>query len=96
MTRALVLIDKHKGMTSLLLGARNNNQSENSTVRLLAQYRSLGRPVEQEQHLSTRRSSPRHADSGDTAIKPEVAPIARLHEELGQPSSTINILKDLS
>lgn len=75
MTRALILIDIQEGMDSPLWGARNNPDAEQNAARLLAAFRTSGRPVVHVRHFSTRPDSPLHPDNGGNAIKDIVAPV---------------------
>lgn len=71
---ALLIIDVQQGFDSTEWGERSNPEAESNITRLLAAWRSAGRPVIHVQHLSTSLESPLHPDSPGSALKPEVAP----------------------
>lgn len=71
---ALLIIDVQQGFDSTEWGERSNPGAESNIVRLLAAWRSAGRPVIHVQHLSTSPDSPLHPDNPGSELKPEVAP----------------------
>jgi nicotinamidase-related amidase len=73
---ALLLIDVQQGFDDLSFwGARNNPGAEANMARLLAAWRSAGRPVFHVKHNSRNPRSPLHPANAGNAIKPGVAPL---------------------
>lgn len=71
---ALILIDIQVGLDHPKYGKRNNPQAEGNMARLLATWRSKGRPIYHIQHMSTNPNSPLRPGQPGNAIKPIVAP----------------------
>ena len=75
-TAALVLIDIQKGFDSPAWGARNNPRAEANAGRLLAAWRTAGRPVIHVRHGSRHPDSPLSPTGPGFAFKDEVTPLA--------------------
>lgn len=71
---ALIIIDVQDGLDEPRLGKRNNPDAESNMARLLAAWRTRGRPIYHIQHMSTRPNSPLRPDQPGNAIKRIVAP----------------------
>ncbi len=71
---ALMIIDVQDGLDEPRLGKRNNPDAERNMARLLAAWRTSGRPVYHVQHMSTNPNSPLRPDQPGNAIKRIVAP----------------------
>lgn len=71
---ALVIVDVQVGLDEPHLGRRNNPDAEQNMARLLAEWRTAGRPVFHVQHMSVEPASPLRPDLPGNAIKPVVAP----------------------
>jgi nicotinamidase-related amidase len=71
---ALIVIDVQDGLDDPRLGRRNNPDAENNMARLLAAWRTTGRPIYHVQHMSTRPTSPLWPSKPGNAIKRIVAP----------------------
>lgn len=71
---ALVIIDVQDGLDDPALGKRNNPDAESNIARLLAEWRSAGRPIFHVQHMSTHPNSPLRPERPGNAIKRIVAP----------------------
>lgn len=71
---ALVIIDVQQGFDSGDWGEPYPPDAESNMARLLAAWRTAGRPVLHVQHLSRSPESPLHPDKPGSALKPEVAP----------------------
>lgn len=72
---ALVVIDVQKGLDDPRYGERNNPEAEGNIARLLASWRSAGRPVFHVQHMSKTPGSPLRPGEPGNAIKDEVLPL---------------------
>jgi nicotinamidase-related amidase len=71
---ALILIDVQDGLDDPRLGKRNNPDAEINMARLLADWRTTGRPIYHVQHMSTEPNSPLRPHLSGNAIKRIVAP----------------------
>jgi len=71
---ALIIIDVQDGLDDPRLGKRNNPDAESNIARLLAAWRTTGRPIYHVQHMSTTPNSPLRPDQPGNAIKRIVAP----------------------
>lgn len=71
---ALIIIDVQDGFDDPQWGQRNNPDAEINIARLLADWRTKGRPVYHVQHMSTSPDSPLRPDQPGNAIKRMVAP----------------------
>jgi nicotinamidase-related amidase len=71
---ALIVIDVQEGLDHPKFGKRNNPDAEGNIARLLADWRSQGRPIFHVQHMSTSPDSPLRPDQPGNAIKDMVAP----------------------
>lgn len=71
---ALIVVDVQDGLDEPRLGRRNNPDAERNIARLLAEWRTRGRPIFHVQHMSTRPDSPLRSDQPGNAIKRIVAP----------------------
>jgi len=71
---ALIIIDVQDGLDDPRLGKRNNPDAESNMARLLAAWRTRGRPIYHVQHMSTNPNSPLRPDLPGNAIKRMVAP----------------------
>lgn len=72
---ALILIDVQNGFDSPYWGVRNNPQAEENMKRILATWRSSGRPVVHIRHMSVEPESPLRPNQSGNEFKPETAPI---------------------
>lgn len=70
----LLIIDVQDGLDDPALGQRNNPDAESNMARLLAAWRTKGRPIVHVQHMSTRPTSPLRPNQPGNAIKRIVAP----------------------
>ena len=73
---ALLVVDVQRGFDEPLWGARNNPRAEETIGRLLAAWRSSGRPVLHVQHLSRSPGSPLAPGLPGSEIKPVARPLA--------------------
>ena len=71
---ALIIIDVQDGLDEPRLGKRNNPDAEHNMARLLAAWRTEGRPIYHVQHMSTEPNSPLRPELPGNAIKRIVAP----------------------
>lgn len=71
---ALIIIDVQDGLDDPSLGKRNNPNAESNMARLLAAWRTEGRPIYHVQHMSVHPNSPLRPDHPGNAIKRIVAP----------------------
>ena len=71
---ALIIIDVQDGLDDPRLGKRNNPNAESNIARLLAAWRTKGRPIFHVKHMSTNPNSPLRPDLPGNAIKRIVAP----------------------
>src|SRR5258706_11255076 len=71
---ALIIIDVQDGLDDPRLGKRNNPDAESNMARLLAAWRTRGRPIYHVQHMSTKPNSPLRPNQPGNAIKRIVAP----------------------
>src|SRR5262245_24234398 len=71
---ALIIIDVQDGLDDPGLGKRNNPDAESNIARLLAVWRTKGRPIYHVQHMSTKPNSPLRPNQPGNAIKRIVAP----------------------
>lgn len=71
---ALIVIDVQDGLDDPSLGKRNNPDAESNIARLLADWRTRGRPIYHVQHMSTNPNSPLRPGQPGNAIKRIVAP----------------------
>jgi nicotinamidase-related amidase len=71
---ALIIIDVQDGLDEPRLGQRNNPDAESNLARLLADWRTKGRPIYHVQHMSTEPNSPLRPELPGNAIKRIVAP----------------------
>jgi nicotinamidase-related amidase len=71
---ALIIIDVQDGLDDPSLGKRNNPDAETNMARLLAAWRTWGRPIYHVKHMSTRPTSPLRPNQPGNAIKRIVAP----------------------
>jgi nicotinamidase-related amidase len=71
---ALILIDVQEGIDDPSLGRRSNPDAESNMARLLAEWRTHGRPIFHIQHMSVQPNSPLRPDKPGNAIKQIVAP----------------------
>lgn len=71
---ALILIDVQKGFDAASWGERSHPQAESNIARLLARWRSVGRPLFHVRHDSTEPHSVLRPDQPGNAFKPEAAP----------------------
>jgi len=71
---ALLIVDVQDGLDEPRLGKRSNPDAESNMARLLADWRSKGRPVYHVQHMSTEPNSPLRPELPGNAIKRIVAP----------------------
>jgi len=88
---ALVIVDLQKGFDDPRYGRRNNPQAEANAGRLLAAWRTAGRPVIHVQHLSRAPDSPYRPGQPGCDFKDEVRPQAG---ELVMQKSTNNAFLD--
>ncbi len=72
---ALLVIDVQQGFDDPKWGPRNNPEAEANIARLIAQWRSSGRPIIFIQHASASIDSPLHPSKPTAAIKEMVAPM---------------------
>ncbi len=71
---ALLIIDVQDGLDDPTWGRRNNPEAERNMARLLAAWRTNGRPIFHVQHMSVRPTSPLRPNQPGNAIKRIVAP----------------------
>jgi nicotinamidase-related amidase len=71
---ALIIIDVQDGLDDPRLGQRNNPDAERNMARLLAHWRTRGRPIYHVQHMSTNPTSTLRPNQPGNAIKRIVAP----------------------
>ncbi len=71
----LLIVDVQRGLDEPEWGVRNNPEAERNMTRLLAAWRSSGRPVFHVQHMSREPTSPLRPGLPGNAIKAEVAPL---------------------
>ncbi len=71
---ALIIIDVQDGLDEPRLGKRNNPDAESNMARILAAWRTSGRPIYHVQHMSTEPNSPLRPELPGNAIKRIVAP----------------------
>lgn len=71
---ALIIIDVQDGLDDPYWGRRNNPDAEKNMARLLAAWRTKGRPILHVQHMSTNPNSPLRPNLPGNAIKRIVAP----------------------
>ena len=88
---ALVIVDLQKAFDNPRFGRRNNPDAEANTGRLLAAWRTTGRPVIHVQHLSREPDSPYRPGQPGCDFKDEVRPQAG---ELVVQKSTNNAFID--
>lgn len=71
---ALIIVDVQDGLDEPYWGERNNPDAEKNMARLLAAWRSAGRPIYHVQHMSINPNSPLRPGLPGNAIKRIVAP----------------------
>jgi nicotinamidase-related amidase len=71
---ALLLIDVQEAFKDPSQGRRNNPNAEDNMARLLAHWRTTGRPIYHVQHMSTEPDSPLRPDQPGNPIQAVVAP----------------------
>lgn len=71
---ALIIVDMQRGFDDIRWGVRNNPQAEKRGLRVLEQWRRLGRQVVIVRHDSTSPGSPLRPDSHGNALKPGFEP----------------------
>lgn len=71
---ALLVVDVQKGFDDPAWGPRNNPQAEANIARIIAAWRSTGRPLFHVVHDSTSPASPLHPSASGNAFKPEGEP----------------------
>lgn len=71
---ALLVIDVQQGFDDPFWGPRNNPQAESNIARIIAAWRSAGRPVFHVRHDSASPASPLRPGAPGNALKPEAQP----------------------
>lgn len=71
---ALIIVDVQDGLDDPIHGKRNNPDAESNMARLLAEWRTRGRPIFHVQHMSVNPNSTLRPDKPGNAIKRIVAP----------------------
>lgn len=82
---ALILIDVQKGFDEAYWGKRSHPEAESNIARLLARWRSAGRPLFHVRHDSTEANSVLRPDNAGNAFKDEALP------EPGEPVISKNV-----